>query len=139
LIPFRTNAHLTEYYLGLHDYVKAEETFREMERLRPDSAWTEMYRGFLAARRGNAEDARRAIERLERRSQSGELTVFFAGFVHFALGEMDSFVAAMERAFQLHALPLMELMYSPLYASARSDLRVLDLLRRQFEIRDSTT
>jgi len=136
LIPFRTNAHLTEYNLGLPDYAQAKETLREMERLRPDSAWTETYRGFLSARLGDTEGARRAIDRLERRAQAGELTVFFAGFVHFALGDMDAFVACMEQAFQLHSLPLMELMYSRLYAPARNDPRILDLLRRQSELRD---
>jgi adenylate cyclase len=136
LVPFRTNAHLMEYYLGLPDYAKAEETVREMERLRPDSVWTEMNRGFLAARQGNSEGARRAIDRLEKRAETGELTVFFAGFVHFALGNTDAFVACMEQAFRLHALPLMELMYSRLYQPARSDPRILDLLRRQAELRD---
>jgi adenylate cyclase len=136
LVAFRTNAHLTEYYLGLPDYAKAEETLREMERLRPDSVWTETYRGILAARRGDTEGARRSADRLERRSQGGEMTVFLAGFVHFALGETDAFVTAMERAFQLHSLPLLELMYSPLYQTARSDPRILDLLRRQSELRN---
>ena len=137
LVPFRTNAHLTEYYLGLPDYPRAQGTLREMERLRPDSVWTEMYRGFLAARLGDAEGARRAIDRFERRAKSGELTVFFTGFVHFALGEKDPFVASMEQAFQLHALPLMELMYSPLFAAARDDPRILDLLRRQSELHEA--
>jgi adenylate cyclase len=133
LIPFRTNAHLTEFHLGRGDLDRAEETLREMERIRPDSVWTEMYRGILAARRGRPEEAHRVIERLDRRSQGGELTVFFAGFVHLALGEMDAFVTCMEEAFRLHALPLMDLMYSPLHAAGRADPRLLDLLRRQSE------
>jgi adenylate cyclase len=135
LIPFRTDAHLTEYYLGQGNYVKADETIHELERLRPDSVWTEMYRGILAARRGDVEGARRAIDRLEKRGKEGELTVFFVGFIHFALGEMDAFVECMEQAFKLHALPLMELMYSRLYESARHDPRIIDLLRRQSELR----
>lgn len=134
LIPFRTNAHLTEYYLGLGDYAQAEQTLREMERLRPDSVWTEMYRGILAARQGHPEDAHRAIERLEKRAQQGELTVFFSGFIYFALGETDPFVDSMERTFQLHALPVMELRYSRLFEPARKDPRILDLLRRQSEL-----
>jgi adenylate cyclase len=136
LVPFRTNAHLTEFYLAEGDLPKAEESLREMERIRPDSAWTETYRGFLAARQGRPEEARRVIERLERRGQAGELTVFFVGFIHYALGEEDAFVECMERAFQLHALPLMELMYSGLYERARSDPRILDLFRRQSALRD---
>jgi adenylate cyclase len=134
LIPFRTNAQLTEYYLGREDYVRAEETVREMQRLRPDSVWTESFRGFLAARRGDAEGARRSIDRLERRSQQGEMTGFFSGFVYFALGDIDAFVASMERAFEVHNLPLLELMYSRLFETARSDPRILDLLRRQSEL-----
>jgi len=135
LIPFRTNAHLMEYYLGLPDYANAEKCLREMERLRPNSVVAEMCRGFLAARQGNAEAARGSIERLDRRGQSGELTVFFVGFVHFALNEMDAFVSCMERAFELHALPLLELMYSRLFEPARRDPRLLELLRRQSELR----
>ncbi len=139
LIPFRTNAHLTEYYLGSGDYSKAQASIREMERFRPESVYTEMYRGILAARQGDRESARRAIERLERRAQTGELTTFFAGFVYYALDEWEPFVDCLERSFQLHQLPLLELMYSPLNESARRDPRILDLLRRQSELRNPTT
>ncbi len=136
LVPFRTNAHLTEYYLGLSDYPRAEVALHEMERLRPDSVWTETYRGMLAARQGNAEGARRSIEQLAR-ATFGATAIFGAGFVHFALNDMDAFVACMEQAFQLHSLPLLELMYSRLYEPARRDARILDLLRRQTELRMS--
>jgi adenylate cyclase len=139
LVPFRTNSHLAEYYLGLGQTDKAEVALREMERLRPNSVWTEVYRGILAVRRGHPDEARRAIERLEERARNGELTVFFTGFLHFALGDQDAFVACMEAAFELHALPLMDLMYSPLYESARHDPRILDLLRRQSEMRLPTS
>jgi len=139
LITFRTNAHLSEYYLGIADYDRAEATIREMERLRPDNVWTLTYRGMLSALKGDPEVARRVIDRLEERAAAGELTSFFEGFVHFALGEMDAYVACLERSFQLRALPLMELLYSPLYASGRNDPRILDLLRRQSEFRDPTS
>ncbi len=135
LIPFRTNAYLTEYYLGKRDYARAEETVHELERLRPESVWTEMYRGFLAARRGDNEGARMAIDRLEKRGSGGELTMFHAGFVYFALGEVDAFFECMEQAFKLHSLPLMELMYSPMFEQARHDPRIVNLLRRQGELK----
>lgn len=135
IAPFRTNAHLTEFYLGRGEIAKAEETFREMERLRPDSVWVEMYRGVLAARRGETEKARRALARLERRRASGTASIIQIGFLHFAMGEMDGFAECMERAFTIHSLPLLELMYSPLYDGARSDPRILDLLRRQHALR----
>jgi adenylate cyclase len=135
LIPFRTNAHLAEYYLGLPDYARAELSVREMERLRPESLWAIVFRGMLVARRGDEATARHTLEELRRRGNAGELTVFFEGFVHFALGEMDAFVQCLEKAFELHALPLMELMYSRLYAPARSDPRIIDLIRRQHDLR----
>jgi adenylate cyclase len=130
-IRFRVNAHLAEYYLGKGDLAKVEETVRELERVRPESIWTEMYRGMLAARRGDLASGRRALERLERRAQGGEMTVLNAGFLHYGLGEMDEFVASMEEALRLHSLPLLELLYSPLYADGRKDPRIQEILRRQ--------
>ena len=130
LVAFRTNAHLTEYYLSHQNYAKAEETIREMERIRPSSVWTEMFRGFLAARRGDTEAARREIERLRSRTDAAQVTVFLAGFVHLALGETDAFFEAMERARREGAEPVLELRYSPLYESMRSDPRFVEFRRK---------
>lgn len=135
MAPFRTNANLTEYYLGVGNLEKAEESLHAIERIRPESVWTEMYRGMVAARRGDPSAAHQAIERLERRGKAGELTIFHVGFLHFILGEQDAFIAAIEESFRLHSLPLMELMYSRLYAPARKDPRLLDILRRQEALR----
>ena len=135
LIPFRTCAHEAEYYLGQGDLAQAAEAFHEMERLRPDSVWTIAFRGLLAARQGNATLARSCITELQRRGRGGELTAFHVAFVQYSLGEMDEFVAGLEEAFRLHQLPLMELLYSRFFAPARVDPRVLDLLRRQAELR----
>jgi len=33
--------------------------------------------------------------------------------------------------FEVHGLPVLELRYSPVYAPARNDARIVDLLRRQ--------
>jgi len=41
----------------------------------------------------------------------------------------------MEKAFEFHNLPLLELLYSPLYAPARSNPRIISLLERQAEYR----
>ncbi|HYB78744.1 MAG TPA: hypothetical protein VEG66_03155, partial [Thermoplasmata archaeon] len=42
-------------------------------------------------------------------------------------------------AFRLHSFPLLELLYSPRYAAARQDPRILDLLRRQGEYRGAAS
>jgi adenylate cyclase len=133
-VRYRVNANLAEFYLGKGDLSRAEECVRELERIRPESGWTEAFRGMLAARQGDRATAERVIERLERRGRAGEMTAFFVGFVRYALGDVDGFVAGMQESMRHHALPLLELMYSPLYAGARQDPRIQELLRRQSEM-----
>jgi len=131
LVPFRTYAHMTEFFLGRGELDKADATLREMQKLRPESVWTECYQGILAARRGDVKGAHRAIDMLRRRGERGEITEFHRAFVHHALGEEDAFVAGLEESFRRHSLPLLELLYSSLYEDARKDPRVTDLLQRQ--------
>ena len=136
LVAFRTNAHLTEFYLSHGELEKAEGTVREMARLRPSSVWLEMYRGFLAARKGDREAARREIERLESRTDSLQVTVFLAGFIYFALGETSTFFECIERARREGSEPVMELLYSPLFASIRSDPRYLEWAKKWTQDRE---
>ena len=136
-IRFRTNAHMCEYYLVKGDLAKAEESVREMERVRPGSPWALLYRGLLAVRQGDPATARRLIGQLEERAKQGEMVVFFIGFLHFGLGEMDEFVASMEEAQHHRVLPLLELLYSPLFAAARADPRIQEVLRRQHELENA--
>lgn len=134
LAEFRVNAQLTEYHLGCREYSKAEECLHEMERLRPGSVWVLTYRGVLAAREGETETARRCIDSLDELGREGALTCWHIGFVHFALDELDAFWECMDQALALHALPLLELLYSPLFSGARDDPRYDDLIRRQREM-----
>ena len=131
LIPFRTNAHRTEYYLSIGDYSAAEAGVRAMERSRPASLWLFAYRGIRAARTGDSDGARRDLALLEQHTSTGGPSLFLAGFVRFALGDTDGFFAGVEAAFRQHQLPFLELLYSPLFASVRDDPRFIDLIRRQ--------
>ncbi len=133
-VPFRTNAHLAEFYLGRGELAAAEPAIREMERIRAKSPWTLVARGTLNVRRGDPTLAREYLRQLEERAKQGEMTVFFSGFLHFALGELDPFVADMQAAQRWKVLPLLELLYSPLYAGARADPRIQEILRRQREL-----
>ncbi|MGA8678965.1 MAG: adenylate/guanylate cyclase domain-containing protein [Acidimicrobiales bacterium] len=127
LVEFRTNTHRAEYYLGLGDHEAAEESLRRAERIHPDSNWAIMLRGFLAVRGGDPKMVRSCIEVLDR---AGSSTAFLAGFVQLARGDMDAFWESMDRADGMHALPLLELMYSPLLEPARADPRYRDLMQR---------
>jgi adenylate cyclase len=129
-LPFRVNIHRIEHYLAIGDLEAAERSFAEAERQRPTSLWVEVFRAWIAVRRGRPEEAHRALERLEERRRAGS-PAFYAGFAHYALGDTEAFVAALEDSFRGHQLPLLELMYSPLYADARKDPRVLELIRQQ--------
>jgi adenylate cyclase len=131
LVGFRTYQHQTEYYLGRQDYAKAAETLGEMERVRPGSVWVLTYRGILAVQTGDSATAQRYLQTLGELERQGVLTCFFAGFIHFALDDWDAFFQCMERALELRQLPLLELLYSPLYEAVRDDPRYADLLRRQ--------
>jgi hypothetical protein len=126
---------LTEYYLGKGDYVRAAEMVAELERLGPGRVWTVTYSGILAARTGGKETARQMIALLQKKAERGEITILNVGFIRFALGDMEAFVECMEKAFALHSLPLLELMYSPFYSPVRSDSRIIDLIGRQASLR----
>ncbi len=134
LAEFRINAQRTEHHLACEEYLQAEQCLEEMERLRPGNVWVLTYRGFLAARRGDRDAARRYIGSLDEMGRGGALTCFYIGFVHFALEELDEFWQRMDEALALHSLPLLELLYSPLFTASRTDLRYDDLIRRQREI-----
>ncbi len=136
-IRFRTNAHLSEYYLSKGDLVRAEQSIREMESIRPTSGWTMVYRGMLAVRQHDPATARRLIGQLEAREKKGEMVVFFIGFLDYALGDTDAFLARMDQALGAGSLPLLELSYSPTFAEARKDPRLQDILRRQRELKDA--
>ena len=135
LVTFRTNVHRAELYLARRDLPKARAAVRELERLRPTSIWTLTYRGVLAAIEGRVDDARRDLAELDRRTAAGDPTEFHAAFVHFALGERDAFFEGLEAAFARHNFPLLETLYSPLFADARNDPRMVELFRRQAELR----
>ncbi len=130
-VRFRTNAHLSEYYLARGDLARAAESVAELESVRPQSPWTLLYRGLLAIRQGDPEIARRSIEQLRERRTQGDMVEFFIGFLEFGLGDTEGFVASMEEANRHGALPLLELLYSPLYVQARADPRIAGLISRQ--------
>jgi len=135
MVEFRVNQHRSEYYLSRQDYVLAERGIATMERLRPGNFWNTMLRGVLAARTGDDDGARDSIASLEVAGDDGAVATFLRGFVHFALGEMEEFWECMDRSLEMHSLPLLELMYSPLLEDLRADPRFHDLLRRQREQR----
>jgi adenylate cyclase len=134
--PFRTNAHLFEFYFSRGEFDRARSALAEMRRLRPENMWTVAWQALLEVSDGHPEEARRAIDRLERRQQAGEVTVLCIAYVHLALGDREAYVDAMRRADHEKSLPVLDLLYSPLLAPARSDPRMVQLLDQQRALRN---
>ena len=107
-----------------------------MQTLAPESAWTEAWRGILEARRGNERGARESIAKLQAMTSKAKIAVFLEGYVHLNLGELDAFFTSMDRAQELHVLPYIELLYSPLLDRARKDPRFVLLMANQAQLRE---
>ena len=133
LIPFRINAQRAEFYLSRHDDAALERCLDVMRRTRPGNIWILLFEGIQGAARGDEGTARRSIDALDALAAEGHMTGLYSGFVHYALGEIDDFFASMYAALEMHQLPLLELMYSPLYDDVRGDPRFADLMLRQRE------
>ncbi len=131
LAPFRTATHRTEYFLGKGDLESAAGTLTQMQALAPENAWTEAWRGILEARRGNEREARESIARLQALAGKAKIAVFLEGYVHLNLGDREAFFSAMGRAQELHVLPYIELLYSPLLDVVRKDPRFVRLMANQ--------
>jgi len=132
--PSATYRVMTEYYLCKGDLEKAKETFSNAEKLEPTSNWLPWMRGFIAARTGDRDGAMRSIKELESRWASTS-TLNDIAFVYYALGDLDSYFAYIDKATDQHVMRYRYVIYNPLFAKSREDPRyqaVLDKLGKMF-------
>ncbi len=135
LAPFRTATHRTEHFLGKGDLGAAEATLGQMQALAPENPWTVGFRGILSARRGDGQGARASIAKLQSMAGKARIAVFLEGYVHLNLGELETFFALMDRSQELHVLPYIELLYSPMLDGIRKDPRFVRLMANQAQRR----
>ncbi|MFZ1024513.1 MAG: adenylate/guanylate cyclase domain-containing protein [Thermoplasmata archaeon] len=120
---------LTDCYLLQGDFVKAEAMVRELERIAPDSDNAYLCRGYLAARQGDRATAMQMIAKFNESSRKGNSRqLSSAGFIYYALGDLDRYFECMTLAARAHTLQLIRVRLSPLLAAARKDTRLLELL-----------
>jgi len=134
LAPARTYRNMTEYHIHKGDIEKAKETFSMAEKLEPTHRWVLWMKGFIAATTGDKDGALGAIKRIEEK-WIGATTLNDLAFVHYALGDLDSYFTYVNRATDQHTIQFTQVMYNPLFASAREDPRyqaVLVKIRRTF-------
>jgi len=135
LAPAGTYRSMTEYYLFKGDHEKAKEYFSMAEKSEPTDSWVPWMRGFIAAQTGDRKTALEAIRKIEE-SWSGSLDLNGIGFIHYALGDLDSYFTYMNKATDQHVLNYAYPMYCPLFAQGRTDPRyqaLLDKLGKMFE------
>ncbi|HTS32416.1 MAG TPA: adenylate/guanylate cyclase domain-containing protein, partial [Thermoplasmata archaeon] len=123
LDPIGTYGGMADYYLAKGDLDGAETVVQKIEQQAPDSERAHLNRGYLAALRGDRATALEMIRKLDASHEPGWARSQSAGFVYFALGDLDRFFEYMYTAARDHTLSVTRLLYSPLFAEARKDPR----------------
>jgi len=130
LAPAGTYRNMTEYYLSKGDLVKAKEFYSKAEKLEPTNRWATWMKGVIAAQLGNRESALAVIKEIEGEKWVGSTNLNDIAYVHYALGDFDSYFAYVERALDQHSFQPWMVMYSPLLAEGRDDPRYQEVLLR---------
>lgn len=128
LDPLSAYRGMADYYLAKGDLDGAETVVQKMEQLAPDGEWTHLNRGYLSALRGDSTTAHEMIKKLDATHGPGWARSQSAGYVYFALGDLDRFFEYMFTAARDHTIQVTRLLYSPLLAEARNDPRFQQLL-----------
>ncbi|MGP8069672.1 MAG: hypothetical protein ACLP5V_07250 [Candidatus Bathyarchaeia archaeon] len=129
LAPAFASRGMTEYYLAKGDLEKAKGLLAKLEKLDPINPRVTWMGGFIAAMEGDRERAMLAVRKIED-AKMGPVGFNFIGFVYYALGDLDSYFEYLNRAVEAHALVASAVMYSPVFAKARTDPRHRDLVER---------
>jgi len=129
LNPLGTYRGLTEYYLTKADFEKANEFHAKAQKLDPNDPRPIWLGGVIAAMEGDRERAMLAVKKIED-AKMGPIGFNFIAYIHHALGDLDSFFAYMNKAFEDHQIIPSVLMYSPLFAKARTDPRYPELVEK---------
>jgi adenylate cyclase len=127
LAPAGTYRNKTEYYMFKGKHEEAKKYFSMAEKLEPTNPWLAWMRGFIAAQTGDRNTALDAIRKIEE-NWSGSLDLNGIAFVHYALGDLDSYFTYLNRATDQHVLNWAYPMYCPLFGRGRTDPRYQALL-----------
>jgi tetratricopeptide (TPR) repeat protein len=129
LAPAAGYRGMVEYCLIKGDFKKAKEFHGKAEKLEPTRPWLIWMSGVIAAMEGEREMALLAVKKIQD-AKMGPISFNFIGYVHYALGDLNSYFEYMNRALETHNLVTLLVMYSPLFAKARADPRYLELIEK---------
>ncbi len=125
LAPAGTYRAMTEYYISKGDIEKAKEFHSKAEKLDPTSRWVTWMRGFIAARSGDRAGALETLKEIEGR-WLGATNLNDVAFIHYSLGDLDSYFTYIDRATDQHTLQYAQVMYRPLFSGAERRAEVSD-------------
>lgn len=128
LEPVVSYRGMADCYLAKGDLDAAEAAVQKLEQLAPDGEGAQLNRGYLAALRGDSATALEMIKKLDADHAPGWARSQSAGFVYYALGDLDRFFDYMFTAARDHTIVMSRVLYSPLLAGARKDPRFRKLL-----------
>jgi adenylate cyclase len=136
LAPAGTYRNMAEYYLSKGDLEKAKEFHSMAEQLEPTNRWGTWMRGFIAALAGDKETAREVIKEIEGK-WVGATNLNDLAFIHYAMGDLDTFFMYIDKATDQHTVRYAYVMYSPLFAKAREDPRYQEFLKKMAAIAEA--
>lgn len=124
------------YYIVKKEYAKASEFLEKFKLVAGNGSLLALgLAGQIAAGKGERSKALELISEIERTAAKDTIANGIVGLIYYLLGDMDRFFEYMERALEIHALPLSQLVNSTIYAKARNDPRLKKLLEYyDFEI-----
>jgi adenylate cyclase len=122
LAPEGTYRAMVVYYLSKLNFEKAKEFHAKVERLDPKRPWVTWMGGAIAGLEGDREKAMVAIKKIED-AKMGPMGYNYIAFVYHALGNLDSYFDYINKALLAGSLIISVIMFSPLFAKARSDPR----------------
>jgi TolB-like protein len=129
LAPAFSYRGMTEYYLAKGNLEEAKEFYAKAEKLDPTNSRIIWMGGYIAAMEGDSEKAHLVIKKFEDLG-GGRAVLNFIGYIYHALEDLDSYFEYMNRALEAHTLIPTILMYSPLFAKARTDPRYPELMEK---------
>ena len=127
LFPLNAHRGMWTYFVSKGDYEQAEKEVAALDELEPSWEYTLLTKGFLAGLKGDRATAEATISALESTHKRGWARSSLAGYIYYALGDMDTFYAYMRAAAEDHTLRAGDLLYSPLFAKARKDPRLREI------------
>ena len=111
-------------------FAEAISEAREAVRLSHNGPRPAATLGYVCAKAGLPEEARRILDELTARSKDAYVAPTFFALIHAGLGERDPMFDWLERAYRERDVFLLDTLTDPLLASERTVPRFADLLRR---------